>query len=81
MLGMSAQQITMNNRTVPHLESVLGLCTSQSFAKREGLQYYYGSVGYVELTKERHKQETYREGVKESTAQTFESRRISFLKT
>lgn len=54
-----------------HPDTTLGSFTSRTIVKGMMLQNYLAFAVYVNLTKERYKTKTYREGVMQVTAQTF----------
>lgn len=70
-LDTSEQRIAVVKSTIPHPEAGMGLFVYQAIGKREVVLYFYGSLGYANLTEEQHKTRNYGKGVIHESDETL----------
>lgn len=67
----AAEYTKLKNSTILHSDPRLGLFAARTIEKEEAVTYYYGSLFYAALPKERYKTETYSKRIMPVTAETF----------
>lgn len=70
-LDTSAQALSVRKSTIPPPGSGLEAFANGAFGNVEMVGHYHGSLVHSDLTKERHKMQTYEEGLSQVTADIF----------